>query len=114
MVQDKRLSCSCQHNRSDAMHTDHELCSERPLRLEKSHAKVIECLSGMAWITAYAQFDDCVLRSGERYTIPNDGLVLVEAVGSGHIRVHGTAAPRPTLLRWRNLALPHTLNTRNT
>lgn len=114
MVHRKRLSCSCQHNRSDAMHTDHELRSERPLRLEKAHARVIECLSGTAWITAYAQFDDCVLRSGERYTIPNDGLVLVEAVGSGRIRVHSMAAPRPALLRWLNLARPHTLNTRNT
>ncbi|SDA77276.1 MULTISPECIES: DUF2917 domain-containing protein [unclassified Janthinobacterium] len=96
------------------MQTDHELRNERPLRLEKARAKVIECLSGTAWITAYAQFEDCVLRSGERYTIPNDGLVLVEAVGSGRIRVHGTAAPRPALLRWLNLALPHPLNTRNT
>ena len=31
-----------------------------------------------------------------------------------HTSVHGTAAPRPTLLRWLNLALPHTLITRNT
>jgi hypothetical protein len=96
------------------MHTDHELRSERPLRLENAHASVIECLSGTAWITAYAQFEDCLLRSGERYTIPNAGLVLVEAVGSGRIRVHGSAAPRPTLLRWLHLALPDTLNTRNT
>ena len=96
------------------MQTDHELGGAQPLRLEKAHSAVIECLSGTAWITAYAQFDDCVLRSGERYTIPNDGLVLVEAVGSGRIRVHARPAPRPALLRWLNLALPHTLNTRNT
>jgi hypothetical protein len=96
------------------MHTDHELPSERPLRLEQAHARVIECLSGMAWITAYAQFDDCVLRSGERYTIPNDGLVLVEAVGSGRIRVHATPAPRPVLLRWLHRHRPQTLITRNT
>ena len=96
------------------MHTDHELRSERPLRLEQAHASVIECLSGTAWITAYAQFDDCVLRSGERYTIPNDGLVLVEAVGSGRIRVHGSSAPRPALLRWLHRHRPQTLITRNT
>ena len=96
------------------MHTEHELRSERPLRLEKAHASVIECLSGTAWITAYAQFDDCVLRSGERYTIPNDGLVLVEAVGSGRIRVHATPAPRHAwqrLLAWQT---PILMNTRNT
>lgn len=96
------------------MHTDYELASARPLRLEKAHASMIECVTGTAWITAYAQFEDCVLRGGERYTIPNDGLVLVEAVGSGRIRVHAAPAPVPALLRWLTLALPHTLITRNT
>ena len=96
------------------MHTDHELRPQQPLRLEKAEHAVIECLHGTAWITAYAEFDDCVLRSGERYTIPNGGLVLVEAVGSGRIRVHAPAAHRPALLRWLHLALPHTLMTRHT
>lgn len=96
------------------MHTDHDLRPQQPLRLEKAEHAVIECLQGTAWITAYAQFDDCVLRSGERYTIPNGGLVLVEAVDSGRIRVHAPAAPRPTLRRRLQLALPRTFITRNT
>lgn len=75
------------------MATEHVLHSNRPLRLEHASAGVIECLEGRAWITAYAQFNDTVLQAGQCYTIPNDGLVLVEAVGSGRIRVHA-AAPR--------------------
>ena len=75
------------------MATEHVLHNNRPLRLEHASAGVIECLEGRAWITAYAQFDDTVLQADQRYTIPNDGLVLVEAVGSGRIRVHA-AAPR--------------------
>ena len=41
-------------------------------------------------------------------------LVLVEAVGSGRIRVHGSSAPRPALLRWLHRHRPQTLITRNT
>ena len=79
------------------MATEHDLHSNRPLRLEHVSAHVIECVAGRAWITAYARFNDTVLQAGQRYTIPNDGLVLVEAVGSGRIRVHA-AAPRHA--RW--------------
>lgn len=90
------------------MATEHDLHSNRPLRLEHACAGVIECLEGRAWITAYAQFDDTVLQAGQRYTIPNDGLGLVEAVGSGRIRVHA-AAPRHA--RW---SLPLLFTTRMT
>ena len=99
------------------MHTDHELRPQQPLRLEKAGRAVIECLHGTAWITAYAQLDDCVLRSGERYTVPNGGLVLVEAVGSGSIRVHGAAPTRRAwrrLLAWPAITSMNTRNTRNT
>ena len=96
------------------MQTDHELRNERPLRLEKARARVIECLSGTAWITAYAQFEDCVLRSGERYTIPNGGLVLVEAVGSGRIRVHAAAAQHAVWQRLLAGIFPTLMTTRNT
>ena len=90
------------------MATEHDLPSNRPLRLEHASAGVIECLEGRAWITAYAELDDTVLQPGQRYTIPNDGLVLVEAVGSGRIRVHA-AAPRH--IRW---SLPQLFTTRMT
>lgn len=92
------------------MPIEHDLQLETPLRLEHASAGVIECLQGRAWITAYAQFHDTVLQPGQRYTIPNDGLVLVEAVGSGRIRVH-VAAPRHA---WWALHIPTLLSTRTT
>ena len=92
------------------MPTEHDLQLDTPLRLEHASAGVIECLEGRAWITAYDQFDDTVLQPGQRYTIPNDGLVLVEAVGSGRIRVHA-AAPRRA---WWALHIPTLLSTRTT
>ncbi len=93
------------------MPTEHDLQQlDTPLRLEHASAGVIECLEGRAWITAYAQFHDTVLQPGQRYTIPNDGLVLVEAVGSGRIRIHA-AAPQGA---WWALHIPTLLSTRTT
>ncbi len=91
------------------MPTEHDLQQlDIPLRLEHASAGVIECLEGRAWITAYAEFHDTVLQPGQRYTIPNDGLVLVEAVGSGRIRIHA-AAPQRARAWWR---LPIVLTSR--
>ena len=92
------------------MPTEHDLQRDTPLRLEHASAGVIECLEGRAWITAYAEFDDTVLEAGQRYTIPNDGLVLVEAVGSGRIRVHAAAPQRA----WWALHIPTLLSTGTT
>ena len=92
------------------MPTEHELQRDTPLRLEHASAGLIECLEGRAWITAYAEFDDTVLEAGQRYTIPNDGLVLVEAVGSGRIRVHAAAPQRA----WWALHIRTLLSTRTT
>lgn len=92
------------------MPTEHDLQRDTPLRLEHASAGVIECLEGRAWITAYAEFDDTVLQPGQRYTIPNNGLVLVEAVGSGRIRVHAAAPQRA----WWALYIPTLLSTRTT
>ena len=91
------------------MATEHVLHSNRPLRLEHASAGVIECLEGRAWITAYAEFDDTVLEAGQRYTIPNDGLVLVEAVGSGRIRFHAAAPQRARA--WWSLPILFTART---
>lgn len=92
------------------MPTEHDLQLETPLRLEHASAGVIECLEGRAWITAYAEFHDTVLQPGQRYTIPNDGLVLVEAVDSGRIRFHAAAPQRA----WWTLHIPTLLSTRTT
>lgn len=74
--------------RSSQQVTDYQLCEHQPLRLENTRQGIIECTSGKVWLTAYDQFHDVVLGTGATFTIPNDGLTLVEAVGYGSIRVH--------------------------
>ncbi|MGV7210338.1 DUF2917 domain-containing protein [Oxalobacteraceae bacterium A2-2] len=53
------------------------------MRLERAAGRRIECLSGTAWITAYGLRTDIMLRAGQSFEVPNNGLTLVEAVGSG-------------------------------
>ncbi|WP_292931673.1 DUF2917 domain-containing protein [Noviherbaspirillum sp.] len=64
-----------------------ELHENHPLRLVEAAGRRIHCVSGIAWITAYGHATDVFLRPGETYTVPNDGLVLAEAVGESRIRV---------------------------
>ena len=67
-------------------------------RIAHAAGRYIECLDGTAWITAYNQKTDFVLRQGKSFEVPNDGLMLVEAVGAGVVRVRLPAA-RPSRLR---------------
>jgi len=53
----------------------------RPLRLERARGLKLRCLAGCVWITAPHLTEDVFLHVGERWTVPNDGLVLVEAEG---------------------------------
>lgn len=58
-----------------------------PLRLVGAKGRRVQCVSGVAWITAFGQPTDVFLRPGRVYVIPNGGLVLAEAVGDCTIRV---------------------------
>jgi len=58
-----------------------------PLRLVGAKGRRVQCVSGVAWITAYGQRTDVFLRPGHVYEIPNGGLVLAEAIGDCTIRV---------------------------
>lgn len=64
-----------------------ELAENIPLRLVGAAGRRVQCISGLAWITAYGQPVDVFLRPGAVYVIPNGGLVLAEAVGNCTIRV---------------------------
>ncbi|UGQ47946.1 DUF2917 domain-containing protein [Massilia endophytica] len=66
---------------------EYQLAPNRPLRLEHAGGQVVECLEGVAWITSYGQYTDFLLRPGQEFVVPNDGLTLVEAMGCGRIRV---------------------------
>jgi hypothetical protein len=71
-------------------YAEYTLSSDTPLRLEDAGGRVLEAVAGVTWITAYGQATDFLLRPGQRFVVPNDGLTLVDAIGSSRIRL---AAP---------------------
>ncbi|MQA38810.1 DUF2917 domain-containing protein [Rugamonas aquatica] len=80
---------------------EYRLTANHPLRIAGAAGRQIECLSGTAWITAYGEYTDFMLRQGQRFEVPNDGLMLIDAAGAGtvHVRLpadtkvpHGWAA----------------------
>ena len=73
-------------------YAEYTLSSDAPLRLEDAAGRVVENLSGMTWITAYGQSTDFILRPGQCFVVPNDGLTLVDAIGSSRIRIAAPAA----------------------
>jgi hypothetical protein len=69
---------------------EYRLHTDQPLRLEDAGGRVVEAIAGVSWITAYGQQTDFILRPGQRFVVPNDGLTLVEGLGRSRIRI---AAP---------------------
>ena len=76
---------------------EYRLSENAPLRLSKAPGHRIECLSGTAWITVQGQSADFILRAGQSFDIPGDGLTLIDAVGAGRVRVR---LPAPTAIGW--------------
>lgn len=70
---------------------EYKLSASQPLRLVHAAGRRIACLSGTAWITAYGQRTDFMLRAGQSFEVPNDGLTLIEAVGQGRVRIEAPA-----------------------
>lgn len=66
---------------------EYRLTQDHPLRIVHAAGRRIECLEGTAWITAYGEHTDFMLRPGQAFEAPNDGLMLIEAAGTGAVRV---------------------------
>lgn len=58
-----------------------------PLRLTHARGRRIVCRQGCVWVTAAGWPEDIFLSAGDRWTIPGNGLVLVEAEGSAMVDV---------------------------
>jgi len=82
---------------ADLAQGEYKLVANHPLRLLHAAGRHIECLSGTAWITAYGQNTDFLLRAGQSFQVPNDGLTLVEAIGHGRIHLAPQCQPRRSL-----------------
>lgn len=63
----------------------HALIEGEPLRLTRARGRVLACEHGCVWITAPGERDDIFLHAGQRWVVPVDALVLVEAQGSAAV-----------------------------
>lgn len=76
-----------------------KLFTNRPLRLNKASGVGVTCTSGTIWITISDDPDDIFLSTGQQYVLTSNQLALVEAIGSGSVRLH-PAPHLPGLLAW--------------
>lgn len=79
---------------------------DRPLRLDPARHAELRVESGMVWITASGAAGDLFLVAGERYSIPEQGRVLVESLrAAAGVSLHGRRRRRiPELVEsWRAL-----------
>ena len=61
---------------------------DRPLRLDAARHAELRVKTGTVWITASGAAGDLFLAAGERYRVPQEGVVLVEAVrGTAGVRL---------------------------
>lgn len=74
-----------------------ELClvKNHPLRLVGARGLLITCTAGIVWITQDGEADDIFLSLGEQYSLQRDGLVLVESIEHGTIRIAQLPATSP-------------------
>ena len=63
-------------------------------RLRGSRGARIVCLGGNVLITASGHYQDIDLGAGDGFVIPNNGLVLVEAIGNATISVEARSRAR--------------------
>lgn len=85
-----------------------ELFENCPARLVAARGYRVQCLHGIAWITISGCSHDIFLRAGQTYVVPDNGLVLAEAVGQCRIRVDtpGTFNYAGMRVRLRRLLVP--------
>lgn len=69
------------------------------LRLRKGSGCRIVCMAGVMLVTVSGVVEDIDLHASDGYTVPNDGLVLIEAVGAAVLTL---AWPPLARLAWRS------------
>jgi len=70
-----------------------------PLCLSKAGGREICCVGGRVWITLAGQAEDVFLGPGQSLRVTSDGLLLIEGVDEGRVRLSppeclGAGAPR--------------------
>lgn len=67
------------------------LAENYPLRMKNARGQCIRCTAGSVWITLAGETVDTILQAGQSHEIQGNGLLLVEGVSSGRIRIENTA-----------------------
>jgi hypothetical protein len=76
------------------------LLENYPLRLAKAKGWRINCVSGIALITAYNEPQDFELRPGGVFVVPNNGLTLMEGIGHCYVTAEAPCPDLHPLFRW--------------
>ena len=66
---------------------EYKLSENAPIRLNNARGVSIQCTAGTIWITLTGEAGDIFLQTGERWSIKNNGLALIESIGTGCIRL---------------------------
>ncbi len=63
-------------------------------RIEDGAGSLIECLSGVLWITQNGDHRDITLERGQRFWLDRDGLAIVYGLEASRFRIAQTGAAR--------------------
>jgi Protein of unknown function (DUF2917) len=63
-------------------------------RIEDGAGTLIECLSGVLWITQNGDHRDITLEGGQRFWLDRDGLAIVYGLEAARFRLEQTGAAR--------------------
>jgi len=74
--------------------TERELKRFQVMSIVKQKYTTIQCFKGAIWLTAGADFDDIVIRSGQHITLVNHGHIVIEALEDASVILAHTAPVR--------------------
>lgn len=72
------------------MPSSDEVClsDSRPVSLRQARGLRVTCTAGIVWITVTGEAGDIFLTPGQSHQISRNGLVVIESIGSGKIRLN--------------------------
>lgn len=81
------------------------LADNAPVRLRRARGLRVVCTAGHVWLTVAGEAGDIHLQTGDSHRIAANGLALLEAIGSGRVRLEWPAPQWPSSLvpAWRRL-----------
>ena len=78
-----------------------ELCLAHnvPIRLPAARGLRVTCTAGVVWLTVAGEAGDILLLPGQSHVVRGRGLALLEAIGSGRVRLEKACRPASETMR---------------